>query len=140
MTSRPDLGRVRTVRLPTSSDPRGFLTAIESGQDTPFEIKRVFYMWGTRAPAERGQHAHRDTEQLLVCVAGSLRIDVSDPWSMQRYHLHDPTEGLYLPPMVWTFLYDFTPETVCLAAASTHYDHTKVIRDWNEYCALVEQR
>ncbi len=137
MTNRPDLRRVRTVRLPTSGDPRGFLTAIEGGQDTPFEIKRVFYMWGTGELAERGQHAHRDTEQLLVCVAGSLTIDVSDPWSVQTYHLHDPAEGLYLPPMVWTSLYDFTPRTVCLAAASTHYDNAKVIRDWNVYCEVV---
>jgi hypothetical protein len=136
--NRPDIRRVRTIRLSTSSDPRGNLTAIEGASDIPFDIKRLFYMWGVQAPFERGKHAHRDTEQLLVCVSGRLSIDLSDPWSSQTYHLHDPAEGLYVPPMIWTFLYDFTPETVCLAAASTHYDQSKVIRDWDQYRALVE--
>jgi hypothetical protein len=138
VTNRPHIGRVRTIRLSTSSDPRGHLTAIEGAQDIPFEIKRIFYMWGVQAPFERGKHAHRDTEQLLVCVAGHLSIDLSDTRSSQTYRLDNPAEGLYVPPMIWTYLYDFTPETVCLAAASTHYDQSKVIRDWDEYRALAE--
>jgi hypothetical protein len=138
VTNRPDIGRVRTIRLPTSSDPRGNLTAIEGAQDIPFEIKRLFYMWGVQAPFERGKHAHRDTEMVLVCVAGRLSIDLSDPWSKETFRLDDPGSGLYVPAMTWTFLYDFTPETVCLAAASTHYDQSKVIRDWDEYRSLAE--
>jgi hypothetical protein len=138
VTNRPDIARVRTIRLSTSSDPRGNLTAIEGGHDIPFEIKRLFYMWGVQAPFERGKHAHRDTEQLLVCVSGHVSIDLSDPWSSHTYRLQEPTEGLYVPPMIWTYLYDFTPATVCLAAASTHYDQSKVIRDWDEYRAVAE--
>ena len=133
----PEISRIRTLRLPTSTDPRGALTAVEGGSDIPFEIKRVFYMWGVQAPFERGKHAHTDTEQILVCVAGSLSIDFSDPLSSGTFHLSDPTEGLYVPPMIWTFLYDFTPQTVCLAVASTHYDHSKVIRSWDDYVRLA---
>jgi hypothetical protein len=138
VTNRPDVGQVRTIRLSTTSDPRGNLTAIEGARDIPFEIRRLFYMWGVQSPFERGKHAHQDTEQLLICVAGRLSIDLSDPWSKQTYHLHDPGEGLYVPAMIWIHLYDFTPETVCLAAASTHYDLDKVIRDWDEYRKLAE--
>jgi hypothetical protein len=137
VTNRPDLSRVRTIRLPTSTDPRGSLTAIEGGSDIPFEIKRLFYMWDVRAPFERGKHAHRHTHHVLVCVAGELTIDLADPDSTRTFHLHDPGEGLYVPPMLWTYLYGFTPETVCLAAASTHYEPANVIRDWDEYLRLA---
>ena len=134
---RPDLSRVRTIRLPTSVDPRGALTVVEGGVETPFEIKRLFYMWNVQPPFERGSHAHRDTEQMLVCVSSSLSIDLSDSRTTQTYRLDDPALALYIPPMIWTYLYDFTPETVCLAAASTHYDQAKVIRDWDQYRRLV---
>ena len=140
MSNRPDVGRVRTIRLPTSSDPRGNLTVIEGSVDTPFEVKRLFYMWGVQAPYERGRHAHQDTELVLMCIAGSLSIDLSDPTSSCTYRLEDPAEGLYIPALIWTFLYDFTPETVCLAAASTHYDPSKVLRDWDEYCRIANAR
>jgi hypothetical protein len=137
VTDRPDIGRVRTLGLPTNIDSRGALTAVESALDIPFDIKRLFYMWGVKPPFERGSHAHTETEQVIVCVAGSLGIDVSDPSSKQTYRLNDPTQGLYLPPMIWTYLYDFTPETVCLAFASTHYNQSNVIRDWDEYRRLA---
>ncbi|MBM2812159.1 MAG: putative isomerase [Chloroflexi bacterium] len=70
-------------------------------------------------------------------MAGSLNIDVADPRSKRTFRLDDPAQALYLPAMIWTFLYDFTPETVCLAAASTHYDNTKVVRDWDNYRRLA---
>ncbi|MEA2640876.1 MAG: hypothetical protein QOF51_2270 [Chloroflexota bacterium] len=132
------LGGVRTIPFSTSKDPRGALTAVEGGADIPFEIKRIFYMWGVQEPFERGRHAHRDTEQVLVCVAGHLTIDLSDPWSTETFRLDDPTLGLYVPAMIWTFLYDFIPETVCIAAASTHYNPSNVIRDWDEYRRLAD--
>jgi dTDP-4-dehydrorhamnose 3,5-epimerase-like enzyme len=137
VTVYADIGRVQTIRLPTNVDARGVLTAIEGGVDIPFEIKRLFYMWGVQAPYERGSHAHRETEHLLVCVAGRLTIDLSDPQSTESYELDDPAQGLYIPPMIWTYLHDFTVQTVCLAAASTHYDNSKVIRNWDEYRRLA---
>jgi len=137
--TRPSISLARIVSLPTSVDPRGALTAVEGGIDAPFEIKRLFYMWGIKEPFERGSHAHPDTEQLLICVSSSLNIDLSDGQSTQTYRLDDPTRGLYLPPMIWTYLYDFTPETVCLALASTHYEPGKVIRDWDQYCRMINR-
>jgi len=97
-------------------------------------------MWGVKPPFERGRHAHRETEQLVICVAGSLDIDVSDVETSRSFHLDDPAQGLYIPAMIWIDLYNFTPETVCLVAASTHYDQAKVIRDRDTYCELARGR
>lgn len=128
-----DLARVRLVPLTTSTDPRGALTAVEGGGDVPFEIRRIFYVYGVQPPYERARHAHPDTEQFLIAVAGSLTIDVADPYDTHTYHLDDPGVGLYVPAMLWIRLYDFTPDAVCLAAASTHYVPGDVIRVWDEY-------
>ncbi len=85
------------------------------------------------AAFERGSHAHPDTELLVVCLHSTMRIDLMDGTSSQTFTLTRPSLGLYIPAMVWTRLYDFTTETVMLAAASTHYDEPQVIRSWDEY-------
>lgn len=132
-----DLAGVRTIPLRTSLDERGALTSIEGEQDIPFAIERIFYVHGVQPPFERGGHAHLDTQQLLVSVAGALKIDLSDGRQTRTYSLSDPTSGLYIPQMIWGRLYDFSREAVCLAAASTHYEPSKVIRRWEDYLRLV---
>jgi len=127
------LARARVIDLNTRVDPRGALTAIEGALDIPFFIARLFYMYRVTPPFERGGHAHPDTEQFLIAVSGQLTIDLSDGSAEQTYVLDDPSRGLYVPPLVWTRLYDFTADAVCLAAASTHYDEATVIRDWGLY-------
>jgi hypothetical protein len=134
------LAHARTIELPTHQDPRGFLTAIETGAEVPFEIRRLFYLYEIAAPFERGGHAHPDTELILICMHSSMRVDLRDGVSSETYTLSRPSIGLYIPAMVWTRLYDFTPETVMLAAASTNYDEPKVIRKWDDYLALVGRR
>jgi WxcM-like, C-terminal len=129
------LAQARTIDLPTHQDPRGYLTAIETGSDIPFEIRRLFYLYRIAEPFERGGHAHPDTELLLVCMHSSMRVDLMDGASCQTFTLSRPNIGLYIPAMVWTRLYDFTPQTVMLAAASTHYDEPRVIRNWDDYLA-----
>ncbi len=129
----PNLAQARTIALPSHADPRGVLTVLEAEQDVPFAIQRIFFMHHVLPPYERGGHAHPDTEHLLFCVAGQVTIDLSDGVDTRIFPLHDPTEGLYVPAMIWTRLYDFTPEAVCMAAASTHYVNAKVIRDWDIY-------
>lgn len=127
------LARARVIALNTRVDHRGALTAIEGALDIPFSIARLFYMYRVTPTFERGGHAHPDTEQFLIAVSGQLKIDLSDGSADQTYVLDDPSRGLYVPSLVWTRLYDFTPDAVCLAAASTHYDEAKVIRDWGDY-------
>ena len=127
------LAQARTIELPTHQDARGFLTVVEAESDIPFSIRRLFFLYEIAAPFERGGHAHPDTELLILSLHSSMRIDLMDGASSQTYTLTRPSLGLYIPAMVWTRLYDFTPETVMLAAASTHYDEPQVIRDWDEY-------
>ena len=127
------LAEAREIELPTHQDPRGFLTSIETGAEIPFEIQRLFFLHGIAPPFERGGHAHPDTELLVVCVHDTMRVDLLDGTSCRTFTLSRPSIGLYIPAMIWTRLYDFTPATVMLAAASTHYQEPKVIRKWDEY-------
>ena len=131
------LAQARIVDLPTHRDPRGVLTAAETGSDVLFEIRRLFFLYEIAPPFERGGHAHPDTELLVVCVHDHMQVDLMDGASSRTFTLSRPDIGLYIPAMIWTRLYDFTPETVMLAAASTHYDEPRVIRRWDDYLQRV---
>lgn len=130
------LDRVCWIDLPSHTDPRGTLTAIEGSSTIPFEIRRVFYL--TEVTADRAGHAHRDTQQVLIGVAGSLCVEVSDGSEFRSFRMHTSREGLYVPPMVFVRLKEFSSGAVLLALASTPYDPTKSIRSWDEY--LVEMK
>jgi hypothetical protein len=129
------LDAVRWVDLPSNVDERGILTSVESGQDIPFKVNRIFYMH--HIITARGGHAHSDTEQVVIAAAGGFKMDLSDGTLIQTYTLDDPTRGVYTPPMVFIELYDFSPEAVCLVLASTHYDITKSIRSWEDYLKAI---
>ncbi|MHC1791701.1 sugar 3,4-ketoisomerase [Solidesulfovibrio sp.] len=130
------LGLVRPIAIPTVGDDRGALSAVEAGQTIPFPIRRVFYMH--HMTAERGGHAHRDTDQLVVCVAGSLRLDLTDGTDTVSHRLDDPAQGLFIPAMVFIDIRDIAPGTVCLVLASTHYDMGRSIRSYADYLAAVD--
>ena len=127
------LAGVRWIEIPHVVDSRGVLTAIEAGLDIPFEIKRVFYMHGTPVGIERGGHAHRDTHQVVISVNGRFMMDLSDGIETCSYELADPNKGLYMPPMTWVRLYDFTPGAVALVLADTHYDQGKSLGTWDDF-------
>jgi hypothetical protein len=135
MANSSVLDAVRWVELPSNVDERGVLTSIESGQDIPFEIKRIFYMH--HITTDRGGHAHTDTEQVVTAAAGRFKMNLSDGISTRTYILDDPTRGVYTPPMAFIELYDFSPEAVCLVLASTHYDIGKSIRSWEAYLEAI---
>ena len=135
MANSSVLDAVRWVELPSNVDERGVLTSIESGQDIPFEIKRIFYMH--HITTDRGGHAHADTEQVVTAAAGRFKMDLSDGVDTRTYVLDDPTRGVYTPPMVFIELYDFSPGAVCLVLASTHYDIEKSIRSWEAYLEAI---
>lgn len=124
---------VEWLNLQSVCDDRGCLTAIEGGDLIPFEIKRVFYMHDVAKGADRGGHAHRDTDQFAVAVHGSLKIIVSDGSETRSVILDNPGWGITLPRMTWTSLVDFSEGAVCMVLASTHYDRSKSIRTWPEY-------
>lgn len=123
-------------------DSRGCLTAIEGKQHVPFEINRIFYMHDVVPGADRGGHAHRDTDQMAVAVHGSLNMIVSDGRESRLILLDHPGWGIYLPRMTWTWMTNFSAGAVCLVIASTHYDRSRSIRTWPEYlkeCGLAER-
>ena len=134
----PKLAGAHMVALPSHTDSRGTLTALEAKGDVPFAIKRIFFVHSVQPPYERGGHAHPDTEQLLVCVAGTMKVDLADGVDTRTFVLEGVTQGLYVPEMIWTRLYAFSADAVCMAAASTHYEIGQVIRDWEAYARLAQ--
>lgn len=129
---------IKWINLNSVCDERGCLTAIEAGQSILFDVKRVFYMHDVVKGADRGGHAHRDTDQFAVAVHGSLKIVVSNGVDSRLVILDTPGWGVTLPRMMWTSLFEFSEGAVCLVLSSTHYDRSKSIRTWSEY--LAERR
>lgn len=129
------LSRARWIDLPSSADERGVLTAVEAGIDVPFEIRRVFFLHQVRA--ERGGHAHRDTDQLVVAACGSFEVELFDGDESAAYALDSPARGLYVPRMLLVDLKRFSPGAVCLVLASTHYDMSRSIRSREEFLRAV---
>lgn len=114
-------------------DERGNLVIIEGEHDIPFEIKRVFYMYGTDKSMIRGSHANRNSEFVFVNVAGSTKIKIDDGFSTVVIELNKPRMGLYIPSMLWKDMYDFSEDSVLLVLSNKHYDSSEYIRDYNEY-------
>lgn len=119
-------------------DERGNLVVAEcGGMDVPFEVKRVFYMYGSDATVIRGRHANRRTEFVLINVSGSSRVKVDNGFETDIVELNRPRMGLYLPPMLWKDMYDFSRDSVLLVLASEHYDGSEYIRDYEEFIREV---
>ena len=115
-------------------DERGNLVVAEGdGMDVPFAIKRVFYMYGSDDEVIRGQHANRKTEFVLINVSGTSKVKVDNGYETEIIELNKPRMGLYLKTMVWKDMYDFSPDSVLLVLASTHYDGGEYIRDYDTY-------
>lgn len=118
-------------------DERGKLVVVEGAMDIPFEIKRVFYIYGSDSNVIRGQHANRDSEFVLINVSGSSKVRVDNGFEEEIIELNRPRMGLYLPTMVWKDMYDFSEDSVLLVLANTHYDGNEYIRDYDEYLKEV---
>ncbi len=118
-------------------DERGKLVVIEENDSIPFEIKRVFYIYGSDSTVVRGKHANRISQFVLVNVAGSSKVRITDGNEEFIVELNRPMMGVYIPPMVWKDMYDFSADSVLLVLASTHYDGKEYIRDYDEYLKEV---
>lgn len=119
-------------------DERGKLVVVEGGMDIPFEIKRVFYIYGSDATVVRGQHANLNSEFVLINVAGTSKVKITDGKNEDIVVLDKPMKGVYLPKMVWKEMYDFSPDSVLLVLTNTHYDGNEYIRDYNDYLKIVK--
>ena len=119
-------------------DERGKLVVIEGGQSIPFDIKRIFYIYGSDATVIRGQHANRNSEFVLVNVAGQSKVRITDGTEEFIVELNKPMMGVYIPKMIWKDMYDFSSDSVLLVLASTHYDAKEYIRDYNDYIEIMK--
>ena len=118
-------------------DERGNLVVVEGTQDIPFDIKRVFYIYGSDSEVVRGQHANRNSEFVLINVSGTSKVRVDNGFEEEIIELNRPRMGLYLPTMLWKDMYDFSADSVLLVLTNTHYDGKEYIRDYDEYLKEV---
>lgn len=127
--------------FPQKGDERGHLVIVESDKDVPFEIKRIFYIYGSDSTVVRGQHANKKSEFVLINVSGTSKVRVKDGRGNEAiFDLNRPHTGIYLPKMVWKDMYDFSPDSVLLCLSSEHYDPDEYIRDYDEFVKLVNKR
>jgi dTDP-4-dehydrorhamnose 3,5-epimerase-like enzyme len=119
----------RLVPLPVIADARGHLGFAQAHDHVPFDPRRVFYLYGMPQGAIRGGHAHRAQHQFLIMLKGGCRITIDDGKARQDVILENPSHGLYVPPMHWLDLADFSQDAVCLVLASDVYNEADYIRD-----------
>jgi dTDP-4-dehydrorhamnose 3,5-epimerase-like enzyme len=122
---------------PVHSDERGSLVALERSTGVRFEIRRAFYIFDTPEGAGRGAHAHREVEQLLVCVAGACTVSVDNGSERAEVRLDNPAKTLAIGPMIWNEMRDFSRGAVLLVLASGHYDESEYVRDYERFRELV---
>jgi dTDP-4-dehydrorhamnose 3,5-epimerase-like enzyme len=136
----PTIKDIRQIEFPLNGDPRGRLIAVEGHKQIPFEIKRIFYIYGAESAAVRGQHANKISEFVMVCVSGSCKVKITDTTGAEIVcTLDKPNGAIYVPNMTWKDMYDFSPGCVLLVFANTRYDGTEYIRDYNDFLKASEE-
>ncbi|MDE1326597.1 FdtA/QdtA family cupin domain-containing protein [Vibrio aestuarianus] len=121
-------------------DLRGNLTVGEFGKNIPFVPKRFFSVFGVPNKEVRGEHAHKECEQFLLCLKGSCHVVVDDGNQRQEFILDEPNKGIYLPSMVWGVQYKYSVDAVLMVFASDHYDSDDYIRDYSEFLMAVKNK
>ena len=134
------INMAQMLELSQKGDERGHLVIVEGKQDIPFDIKRIFYIYGSDKDIVRGQHANRKSEFVLINVAGTSKVKVLDGKGNEAvYSLNRPHTGVYLPKMVWKDMYDFSEDSVLLCLASEHYDAGEYIRNYDEFEKIINE-
>lgn len=121
----------RIIDLPKISDYRGNLSFVESNKQIPFDINRIYYLYDVPGGAERGGHAHKELHQLIIAISGSFKVTLNDGNNSITYLLDRSNKGLYICPLIWRDLKDFTSGSVCLVLASDFYSEDDYYRDYN---------
>lgn len=128
---------ITLIDFPPLGDSRGSLVALESHKVIPFDIKRVYYIFGTQKGVSRGFHAHKRLKQVAVCVTGSCRMILDDGIEREDVVLNDATKGVLIEGMVWREMHDFSDDCVLLVLASEYYDEIDYIRNYNDFKSKV---
>ncbi len=125
------------IEFKQNGDERGRLVVVEGSQDIPFEIKRVFYIYGSDSNVIRGQHANKKTEFILINVSGTSKVRVDDGFNQEIIELNKPHMGVYISKMLWKDMYSFSKDSVLLVLASEHYDSNEYIRNYEKFLLEV---
>lgn len=121
------------IEIPKFSDGRGDLSFVENGLNLPFEINRIYYLYNVPPGETRGAHGHKNLQQLIMALAGSFEITITDGVNSESYLLDRPNIGLLIPRMVWRDLHNFSKDCVCLVVASEKYDEGDYYRSYSEF-------
>lgn len=132
------LDKVKFLEFPQLGDDRGHLVVIEGNKNIPFDIKRIFYIYGSEKDVERGQHANINSEFVLINVSGTSKVKVSDGKDEKIYELNQEHTGIYLPRLVWKVMYDFSEDSVLLVLSNEYYDGNEYLRDYDEYLEYIK--
>jgi hypothetical protein len=127
----------RFIELPIIHDPRGNLTFVEGGRHIPFDIRRVYYLYDVPGGATRAGHGHKALHQLVIAMSGSFDIVLDDGFRTRRYHLNRSYYGLYIAPMMWREIDNFSSGSVCMVLASEFYDEADYYRDYDAFKAAA---
>lgn len=133
------LSDCRLIELPKIADVRGNLSFIEGGIHIPFDIKRAYYLYDVPGGSDRGSHAHKNLHQFIVAMSGSFDVVLDDGQEQKRFNLNRSYYGLYVCPMMWRYLDNFSSGAVCMVLASAHFDEADYIRDYDEFLKLAKQ-
>lgn len=133
------IDRHKMIEFKQNGDDRGKLVVVEGMKDIPFDIKRIFYIYGSDTGVVRGQHANRRSEFVLINVCGSSKVRVRDGQKEEVFVLDEPHTGIYLTNMLWKDMYDFSEDSILLVLASEVYDSSEYIRDYDEYIKEVNK-
>lgn len=129
----------RVLELPRIQDARGNLTFVEGARHIPFEIKRVYYLYDVPGGATRAGHAHQVLQQVMIAMSGSFDVGLDDGYRRKKVHLNRSYYGLYIPPMIWREIDNFSSGAVCLVLASERYDESDYYRDYVEFLRVVRR-
>jgi len=127
----------RIINFQVMGDAKGSLIAFEENQNVPFDIKRVFYIYGTQQDVARGQHSHYKTKQLLVAVNGGCKVTLDDGENTKTYVLNKPNVGLFQDALLWGTMHDFSEDCILMVFADTYYDENDYIRNYETFLGIV---
>ncbi|MFM7406228.1 MAG: sugar 3,4-ketoisomerase [Cuspidothrix sp.] len=128
------------ITFPKITDPRGNLTFIEGNNHVPFEIKRIYYLYDVPGGADRGGHAHKELQQVIIAMSGSFDVTLDDGNIKTKFHLNRSYYGLYIGSMIWREMDNFSSGSVCLVLASTVYNEDDYYRDYKEFIEVIQNK
>ena len=131
------MNKYSLIDFKTLGDERGSLISIENNKNIPFEVKRTYYIFNTKADVTRGFHAHKNLEQVLIAVSGSCKVLCDDSTKKEVFELKNPSEGLLIKNLIWREMFEFSPNCVLLVLASDFYKESDYVRNYDEFLKLI---